>query len=191
MGWLFTAGQTRAALIRRLTEPQHNETSSYRTLVHCAKGNVLWAVQEVVFKVAKPHHDIGVPYSFIGCYLLANHHGCGWGYKDMEESMHPYHYHCPLSYLDMAPEACPDWRQKVREWHARASRPVAIGDIWSLVGSKVDVVVIQSARPLRGRDRSGVLYRIPRRFLGEKLTADSGPRAVQDSLSSSTQALVA
>lgn len=191
MGWLFTSGQTRAALIRRLTESQDNDSARYRTLAHCTKGNVLWAVQEVVFKIAKPQYDAGVPYRFIGCYLLANQRGCGWGYKDMEESMHPYHYHCPLSYLDMVPEACPDWREQVRNWHARASRPVAVGDIWTLVGCKVDVVFIQSARPLRGRDRSGTLYRIPRRFLGEKLAADPGPRGTQASSSSPAQALAA
>jgi hypothetical protein len=191
MGWLFTQGQTRAALIRRLTEPQDNDSASYRTVAHCSKGNVLWAVQEVVFKIAKPHREIGTAYRFIGCYLMARQRDCGWGYKDMEESMHPYHYHCPLAYLDLAPEACPDWRKNVRAWHARASRPVSVGDIWSLVGSSVDVVFIRSVRPLRGVDRSGMLYRIPRRFLGEKLQADPGPRTSPSALSSSTQAVAA
>lgn len=191
MGWLFTRGQTRADLIQRLTKPEEGDKSSYRTLAHCTKGNVLWAVQEVVFKQGNPRFEAGAPQRFIGCYLIAPQKGFGWGYKDMEESMHPYYYHCPLAYLDMAPEACVAWREKVREWHARNGRPVAVGDIWALVGCKVDVVFIQSVRPLRGRDRNGYLYRIPRRLLGEKLEADPGTRAVQISLSSPTQVAVA
>lgn len=195
MGWLFTRGQTRADLIHRLTKPEENDLSSYRTLARCCKGNVLWAVQEVTFKQNTPRFEKGVPHRFIGSYLMAYDRAIdcrGWGYKDMEESMHPYHYHCPLAYLDMVPEACPAWREGVRKHHARNSRPLAIGDCWSVVGSTVESVCITSVRPLRGRDRStGTLYRLKRRVLGEKLAVAPAAKPVQASLSLAPEAITA
>jgi hypothetical protein len=50
------------------------------------------------------------------------------------------------------------------------SRKVSIGDIWSLVGCTVRMVEITSVRPLRGRGKhDGVLYRLSRKLLGDKL----------------------
>ncbi len=42
----------------------------------------------------------GTVYKYIGCYLL-RYYGKneGFGYKDMDASMHPYQYNCPISYL--------------------------------------------------------------------------------------------
>ena len=40
--------------------------------------------------------------------------GYGWGSKDMDEGMHPYHYSCPLSFLDPAPVQNKDRHEKVR-----------------------------------------------------------------------------
>jgi len=194
MGWLFTRGQTRADLIQRLTKPEESDKSSYRTLAHCCKGNVLWAVQEVTFKQSNPRFEAGVPHAFIACYLMGYDRApdCrGWGYKDMEESMHPYHYHCPLAYLDMAPEACPAWREEVRKQHARNNRRIAVGECWALVGCTVAAVCITSVRPLRGRDYNGTLYRLKRRLLGEKLEADLAAKPVQPSLSFTPEAVTA
>ena len=42
-----------------------------------------------------------------------------------DESMHPYYYTCPLSYLDLAPEQSADWRAGVRAYHARRRTPTA------------------------------------------------------------------
>ncbi len=105
--------------------------------------------------------------------------------------MHPYHYHCPLAYLDMAPEACPAWREEVRKLHARNSRRIAVGECWSLVGCTVAAVCITSVRPLRGRDYNGTLYRLKRRLLGEKLEADLAAKPVQPSLSFTPEAVTA
>jgi len=164
MGWTFQHGASRADIINRLTRFQENEHGRWTTLAHCAKGNVLWSVIEWHRK------DTGETYNFIGCHLLAPHKAVGWGYKDMEESMGPYYCSCPLAYLDMAPEACPEWREGVRRWHAQVSRKVSIGDIWSLIGCTVRMVEITSVRPLRGRGKhDGVLYRLSRKLLGDKL----------------------
>jgi hypothetical protein len=47
----------------------------------------------------------------------------GWGYNDLEESMHPYFYSCPLGYLEMVPLEVfggnEEWRTLVRSHHQR------------------------------------------------------------------------
>lgn len=177
MGWLFTLGQSRAQLIQRLTRDEDNERSSYHTLNWCTKGNVLWTVQEVTYKLSL-QYEVGVPNRFIGCFLMKNDRGHGWGYKDMCESMFPYYFTCPLAYLDAVPEANAGWRAKVREYHALRSRKAKVGDIWSLVpGYTVRQVEIVSIRPLLGRGRpDGRIYRIKRELLGEKLSlAEDSP----------------
>lgn len=45
--------------------------------------------------------------------------GGRWGYKAMDESVHPYYFSCPKRYLTMAPEVCPEWREKVLAHHQR------------------------------------------------------------------------
>jgi len=180
MGWTFQHGASRADIIQRLTRPQENETGRWTTLAHCTKGNVLWSVVEWHRK------DRGETRNFIACILMAPHKAVGWGYKEMDESVHPYYYSCPLAYLGLAPEACAEWREGVRRWHAQMSRKVSVGDIWSLVGCKVRMVEITSVRPLRGRGKhDGVLYRLSRKLLGDKLLpsdVDAMPQAPATSL---------
>jgi hypothetical protein len=62
---------------------------------------------------------------FIVLYLTEGNRSqpiyCRWGYKDMDESMHPYYYDCPLRLLDATK---PDgeeseWRKAVRARHAQ------------------------------------------------------------------------
>jgi len=71
-----------------------------------SSGNELWLVLET-----NGRRDIVL-------YLLGK---CGseWGYKDMDETMHPYFYNCPLKLLKLAPERCPEWRAKVHANHAK------------------------------------------------------------------------
>lgn len=64
---------------------------------------------------------------FIVLYLLSKSKDSSWpwGYKDMDETMHPYYYDCPLRLLDAtAPEEGKEeseWRKAVREHHAKKS----------------------------------------------------------------------
>lgn len=61
---------------------------------------------------------------FIVLFLLKSDGGSDcyrWGYKDMDETMHPYYYDCPLRLLDATK---PDgeeseWRKAVRAYHAK------------------------------------------------------------------------
>ena len=117
MGWLFTYGKTKAELIKELTAPEENETRRWATIAHCVRGNVLWSVIEITY--TQEHRTKRL----IVCNLLARQKDCGWGYKDMDESMHPFFYSCPLKYLDLVPierfGGHPEWRGQVHEYHAR------------------------------------------------------------------------
>ena len=161
MGWLFTHHEGKGALIRRLVAPDATERRSWHTLAHCPRGNRLWAVVEIVDEQETR------PECYIACYLLAYDKSCrGWGYKDMDESLHPCYYDCPLGYLAMAPTACEAWRAEVRAYHARLRRRFEVGQKVALVGSRLPWVRITSLRPLRG-EHGGVIYRLPRALLGE------------------------
>ncbi|HEV2680823.1 hypothetical protein [Paraburkholderia aspalathi] len=125
MGWLFLR-QSRHELIQQLIEPTDNGPLRSNVIAHALRGNVLWSVVHVTDQGdgALPGltHDDG--YCYIRCDLLQRS-GDQWGYKPMDESMHPYYYSCPLSYLAMAPEQSAEWREGVRAYHARRRTPMA------------------------------------------------------------------
>ncbi len=84
----------------------------------------------------------------IGLDLMAGGAKDGWGYKDLSEDYGPGQVNCPLSYLDQASEAvgyAVEWRQKVREFHAkRAERPtLAVG--LRLIYADVEFRLLKSA----------------------------------------------
>lgn len=159
MGWLFRQGATKSDLIQRLTETEENETRRWETLTHSVRGNVLWAVVELTHKTERTSKR------FIACYLLRSDKGYGWGYKDMEESMGPAYYSCPLKYLEMVPEANAAWREAVREHHRQRGRKVKVGQRIGLVNASIPWVVVTSVKPLLGI-YNGQCYRVPRRMLG-------------------------
>jgi hypothetical protein len=82
---------------------------------------VLWAVWERTF--TKDGQTAQPTERWIICDLLRHQKDYGWGYKDMEESMHPYYYSCPLGYLEMVPidqyGGHAEWRECVRHYHAQ------------------------------------------------------------------------
>jgi len=162
MGWLFIQAASKADIIHKLTSPEENAERRRETLAHCVRGTVLWAVVEVTFKQEKERKR------FIACYLLACERGYGWGYKEMDESMHPYYYSCPLKYLDRVPVANADWRTEVRAYHRNRRRELAIGQKIGLKGSTIPWVVITSLRPLTGEYR-GQRYHVLRSMLGDVL----------------------
>lgn len=130
MGWLFRHGATRKSLIAERVENWERTTDSgvlvtTTCLAHCYRGGVfsgvLWSVWERTFSTAGAETE--PRQRWIQCDLLQHQRNYGWGYKDMEESMHPYFYSCPLGYLKLVPieqfgghEA---WREGVRQYHAR------------------------------------------------------------------------
>jgi hypothetical protein len=119
MGWFFS-GQSKSELIRELVEAYETERASVRVIAHALRGNVLWSVVELTVRQEGVYRDLapGQSRRHIRCDLLQCCDG-DWGYKPMDESMHPFYYSCPLSYLDMAPEQSREWREGVRDYHTR------------------------------------------------------------------------
>ncbi|MQT88093.1 hypothetical protein DYL61_16825 [Pseudomonas nabeulensis] len=119
MGWLFSS-RSRSELIHDLIQPEDHARASVCVVAHTLRGNVLWSVVEVTAKAEGVHKDLapGQSTRYIRCDLLQRSGG-QWGYKGMDESVHPFYYTCPLRYLEMAKEISPEWREKVRAYHAQ------------------------------------------------------------------------
>ena len=103
----------------------------------------LWGVERVN----------GVPREIV--LWLVDFRRDSWGHTGMMEGSHPFYYDCPLSILDKAPATCPEWRARVREYHAKQRRQIAIGQCYILRGYHIGAyhdptVVITSVKPLRG-----------------------------------------
>jgi hypothetical protein len=110
MGWLFRSGCSRRELIAERTEDwrrtaQDGLVVKTTCLAHCYRGGsfsgVLWTVWGRSF--TKDGVEVQPTERWIGCDLLRSQKGFGWGYKDMDESMGPYFYSCPLKYLVSSP----------------------------------------------------------------------------------------
>ena len=165
MGWTFTYDSTKSDIIKELTANEENADRVWTTLAKTVRGNVLWAVRE------KRDKKTGQASRFILCCLL----GTGgrphdWGYKDMCESMGPFYYNCPLSYLKMVPEvANQEWRDKVLAYHAHRRMKIKVGDRLALRGCTIKYIDVESVKPLYGT--SGFRrYRVARRFIDHVMT---------------------
>lgn len=132
MGWLFKCGSTRRGLIADRIEGWERTNDDglvikSTCLAHCYRGGVfsgvLWSVWERTF--TRDDVEAEPVQRWIQCDLLRHQRDDGWGYKDMEESMHPYYYSCPQKYLDMVPldkfGGNVEWREQVIEHHRRAA----------------------------------------------------------------------
>ena len=146
MGWTFTYGQKRAALIAERCELREwarkdGVLVKDAVLAHCYRGGVFkgtfYAVHErTAFEPGKaPDVERWIEVTLMQCHNFPGE-GRSWGYKDMEETMGPCEVSCPLGYLAMVPErTCPPdckrcaedscsglwarrWRERVRKYHA-------------------------------------------------------------------------
>lgn len=176
MGWTFPYGATRRQVIDELTREQTNAAGGYfRTLRKCLRGNTMYALHET-----GPKPD-GSSQKWIGVYLLQRDARDGtWGYKDMDESMHPYYYNCPVSYLNEADEAttkgAKEWRAEVRrqaeERKKQNAKKPKKGEVWSCRGrncKKIRILNVQGRRIEALNLTGGGMYRIPKKLLGERL----------------------
>ncbi len=117
MGWLYCSS-SRSDLIAHLKRDVATSTN-LTPIDYSAAGNFLYALVDV-------HETPTCPaYKTILVFKLA---GGGdspyyrWGYKDMDESMGPYAYTCPLKFLDASTcqsETAIDWRADCRVEHAK------------------------------------------------------------------------
>lgn len=111
MGWLFTNGATKQDVIAELTRSYVTNRGKADIIAYTVIDNVIWKVID--------HSDTqsGDCLRYIACDLLESSDS-GWGYKSLDESVHPLYYNCPLEYLDMVPDVmCEDWREGVRLYH--------------------------------------------------------------------------
>lgn len=116
MGWYFRRC-SRDDLVAELIKPSDTDRARIDVIAHTVTENVLWSVVRVTAKQSGIMNlAIGQSCSYIRCDLLEQH-GDEWGYKPLDESMHPYYYNCPLAYLELAPVQCPEWREHVRAYH--------------------------------------------------------------------------
>ena len=134
---------------------------------HCYRGSAwkgtLWKVWDHK-AIEKATGEVIASELWIGCDLCEySKSDNGWGYKDMDESMGPSYYNCPLSYLDLTPVVNPEWRESVRfYWGYRGKLKV---------GEKVDLhsrcqfslATIVSLKPLRCQVSDGSIYKISRK----------------------------
>ncbi|MBR9802099.1 hypothetical protein GYB59_10570 [bacterium] len=128
MGWTYPYGLNRKQLIAQRVEGWERDTGEMLVkstcLKHCYRGGVfsgvLWSVWERTFM--KDGDEVQPSERWIQCDLLRCDQG-SWGYKDMEESMHPYYYSCPLGYLNLVPVdrygGNTEWREQVIDHHRR------------------------------------------------------------------------
>jgi len=154
MGWTFDAKPTtKADFIARLRRDY--ESGGHTVLDHKVVGKECWWL----LQLSATSRDAGRV--IIAVDLLDRHGGC-WGSKGMDESVHPFFYACPLSWLDRAPVENADWRAGVRKWHAdRAAiksrrKALAVGvayrvpEGWKIYGRRIVSLVLSSLKPAQG-----------------------------------------
>jgi hypothetical protein len=174
MGWTYYYEcETKAAMRERILREcaWQSESSSGKPLLHRTVGNHLWVAQE---HTTAPY---GVRRTVV-LFLLAKSDGA-WGYKDMDETMHPYYYDCPQAVIDAAgPTTHPEairWREAVAAHRARKSAErAALGKL--KIGCTVRLkpgctpteLTVVGLKPLTGVV-SGAwgTYKIPRKLIAE------------------------
>ena len=112
MGWLyFSEYSEKAQIVERLVKG---------TKKHRVVGNQLWYIAT--------NQESGSDY--IGLCLLSKYEG-EWGYKSMSESMGPYYYNCPMSFLKATENSAHkdnDWREKVLATNNKKNISLKAGD---------------------------------------------------------------
>jgi hypothetical protein len=159
MGWTFLYN---APEKRHVIEDVTREGETVKCVRKSTVGNHLWTIWE--------RKEDG--HKFIVLFLLARDRG-NWGYKDMTESMHPYYYDCPLSFLDEVPVASEDWREGVINHHSaeknrrRMLKSLTVGKTVRLKqGYKPSELRVVSMKPLIG-EAGGNRYRLQKTKITE------------------------
>jgi hypothetical protein len=162
MGWSF-GWNSKTEIVNYLLKPW-GESETHTPLAHSCAGNVLWIVTEC------RNTETGEAINLILCSLLKCAEG-DWGYKGMCEESGPYQYTCPLKYLEMTPVVtCPEWREKVREYHAgkkqaratsntlQAGTKIVLSGNWSV---KEFTLAQKVKKTWRAYGPDGHIYRLP------------------------------
>jgi hypothetical protein len=103
-----------------------------------------------------------------------------YGYKDMDESMGPCYYDCPLDLIDMAGpppnEYAATWREAVRAWHAKKRAKLALREgqliLLDFTGKFYRILKPQKRSWLMREVRTGKLWKLPPKQFGNVVTMD-------------------
>jgi hypothetical protein len=165
MGWLFLyEKRSRKEMLEHLRRPERYGQDN-ELLRSVAVGNNHWYLckHKSTDKV------------WIGLDLMKGSRAdrC-WGYKDIDESMGPCEVNCPLSFLDKASEPegyAIEWRQKVREYHAKkAARVAPVAGLVVQYGEH-QYRLVEPYAPRKGwlvtRVSDGARFRMPARHLAQ------------------------
>jgi len=135
MGWTFgwySIKELKSHILNQFNNEHYKLLDSKGT----SFGKRLW----VAFENKKTNK------SFIALYLLQKSEE-DWGYKDMDESMGPNYYDCPLELLDkttgdVTSKYAINWRKAVREHHSekKEKSQLKAGDIFELYDIKYTVI---------------------------------------------------
>lgn len=156
MGWLF-GHYTRKSLVDHLCYGNGVETLKRKFV-----GNNMWAVQRTKEGI-----------TFACLYLIKGNprvtdDPCNWGYKYVDETMGPYQYDFPVSWLDLLSptdsENAKAWRQAVRE-RAERERRIKVGTKWKYGGHEFTVIERRSPQSFRVKDEYGDTWRMKLRQL--------------------------
>ena len=191
MGWTFTKGVDKAAIVKEILTDRNAENDKGKWVVidHSLIGNHLWYVFDWTDKVA------GKTERIIGLSLLESSKTGGWGHKDMSESAGPCYYDCPLKYLQMAPipnsQYAQGWRDKVRAYHTNKNtkgkmvKDVQVGDIVKLTpgasyhGNPItDGMVCMKVGTKVIIDWRGMRVRVPPRMIAEIVKGTLVPNTI-------------
>jgi len=186
MGWTYPYGMgSKADMIsyRVRDWSSHREIDGESVIVagkcldYSVRGRCLWTVWETTQTRVNEFEPFAT-HRWIGLDLISKD-SSGYGYKDMDESVHPYYYDCPLKFLDMVPEvASQDWRDGVLQFHAakkaqgKKKATIKVGDTLKLVNTTIPevIVVAKQGSKIQGVYQ-GRVYRVTPRFIGEVVSA--------------------
>jgi len=160
---------SRKELVDEVTKTWESEHAIQVAEKKFFSGNDLW----VLFARTSKHASTDVE-RFIVLFKISRWGEGNWAYKPIEESMGPFEYSCPISFLDAAqhpfpngyPEGYSDWRANVRAWHARRNQKVEVGQVIRLTNGKdYKVSAIRNRRIYGFGVLDGIYYHISRKML--------------------------
>ncbi len=132
MGWTFPHSTTTKKRLVDEILSDYRHHPNWKIIKTALVGSCFWMAL----------HSLKTDEKFIVLYLMEKHDGV-YGYKDMDETMHPFYYNCPLALLDLTSSLMNEanaWRQEMRkqiaEKKALKAKPIVIGDIVTVRNAK-------------------------------------------------------
>ena len=173
MGWTFTE---KPKDVKRWFEDSltwETETNTNRCLRSSIRLNEAYAAVETIDK------ETGEKTVWAAIYLLqyTRAKDYNFGYKEMDETCGPYACNCPTAILDLLTpsfneynEYAKNWRQKCRDNIKNRTRKIEVGRTYLLRNCRIPhVTITEKVKNRIFGSYLGLLYPIPRRYIGEEL----------------------